>query len=76
MSFWLIPSTHELGPRFSFSPVEGKLGTGQSTPIEITFNPDSLGEFAVNFDWNLVGYLFLVIRIHSTSQSIELIRDF
>jgi hypothetical protein len=48
--FRLIPSTDN---RFEFNPSTGRLGIGEMMPIEITFKPDTLGDFNSLFEWSL-----------------------
>lgn len=57
--FKLLPSTDT---RFEFNPSTGRLGIGEMMPIEITFKPDTLGDFSSVFEWSLAVcfyYLFL-----------------
>lgn len=43
-----------VGSRFTFEPDKGVLAIGEEQTIEITFRPDSLGDFNVKFVWNIL----------------------
>jgi hydrocephalus-inducing protein len=42
-----------IGPKFSFNPTEGVLQIGEEQIIEVTFVPDSLGDFNASFQWDI-----------------------
>ncbi|CAM9551896.1 unnamed protein product [Chrysoparadoxa australica] len=51
----LVPPLNPIGSKFSFEPMAGTLGVGESVVVVATFCSDILGEFCEDFQVHLVG---------------------
>lgn len=53
VTFALLKHQSNFGPKFSFTPNNGTLRTGESRAIEVGFESDVMGEFFEEFLWSL-----------------------